>query len=73
MPVTLTDLRSMTLLQIITIPGGDIDRLSREALIELNNANRCIRRLRNARYLQRIARAREKACSVVDHDERGGV
>ena len=73
MPVTLTDLCSMTLMQTITIPDQEIDRLSREALQELNRSNRCIRRLRNARYLRRMAKAREVACSLAEQDDGGAV
>ena len=73
MPVTLSDLGSMTLLQIITIPDDEIDRLSRKALQELNHASRCIRRLRNARYLRRMTKAREVACSLAKQDEGGDV
>ena len=69
----LTDLRSMTLLQTITLPDDELNRLSREAMQEQNHASRCLRRLRNARYLQRMAKAREVACVMAEQDEGGDV
>ncbi|MTI13025.1 hypothetical protein [Sansalvadorimonas verongulae] len=72
MPISLNDLRGMTLLQIITLSEEEMDRLSREAVQELNHASRCVCRLRNAKYLQRMAKAQEAACTMVDQGE-GGV
>ena len=43
MSLTLQSLRSMTLLQIVTLPEQELDSLYREAVQELNHASRCLK------------------------------
>ncbi|OQX33408.1 MAG: hypothetical protein B0D91_14450 [Oceanospirillales bacterium LUC14_002_19_P2] len=71
MSLTLQSLRNMTLLQIVTLPEQELDRLYREAVQELNHASRCLKRLHNARYLRRLTRAREIVCSL-ESEQMGG-
>jgi len=68
---SLSDIRGMTLLQIVTLPEQELDSLYREAVQELNHASRCLKRLHNARYLRRLTRAREIVCSL-ESDQLGG-
>ncbi len=65
----LSDIPDMTLLQVMTIPDAELKRLMREAVEVVNQSSRSLNRLRNARYLQRLARAREIVGGMEGEDE----
>ncbi len=59
MPVALSDISNMTLLQLASLSGSELDRLGREAHKRLGQADTCVKRLQNARYLRNLAQMRE--------------
>ena len=69
MPVTLKDLRNMTLLQIANLPEQELGRLHREATQSVNESKRGEQRVRNAQYLQRMAKAKEIAFQLAAQEE----
>ena len=63
--------RNMTLLQIANLPEQELCRLHREATKSVNESKRGEQRVRNAKYLQRMAKAKEIAFSLAEQDEGG--